>query len=962
MTSLFKNPDEAVIQPQQQLAVDSEAVFMEQANETALQSNPTFVEQAFRPFRNFWQLQQQRASESLQDVQSALKEENIVTMLGRGTLGALDFLWSPIDSFGRALVGDPVEDALKEFNVPDPVAEVAGQTASLATQVIGPTIAINAIQALRRPKAVSRVLQELRDDAERAAVKSGGFKTKPETAPDRFTAKVSKDDFATFTPEELIGTQVPERMVAGTKGIPMSRIDSTDDIKKVLAITAERNKQKFTAAARGVVSQKETQRQADDLGMTVDELLQRTKGQAFNAPETTAARQLNISTAAAVQRAGKAYAETGSEASKIAFYDAIAVNSAVQEQSLAAGAEIGRALNAWKILAKEAKDAQMIDDFIRAAIGGDSRELARKVATLQTPGQISKAVRDATQFSTADKMLEVWINWLLSGPQTHAVNVTSNSLTAAWTLPEHLIASGLGAFRGDKKDRIFAREVLARMRGFVEGSKEGLHAAKHAFKTEKLSDQMLKMDVARRQAISGPAGKFIRIPTRALQAEDEFFKAIGYRMELNARAMRSGLSKGLQGDDLAKHVQAFKNNPTEEVIDQAIANSRYLTFTKPLGEAGNAVLKFANSHPAFRLVMPFIRTPVNIVKFAGERTPLAVFSKKVRDVIKAGGPEADLAKARILFGTGAGTAVGMLGFEGHITGGGPGNPAQRRAMFASGWQPYSIKMGDQYYAFNRFEPLGILFGVAADVAEISAHATPEEMDQIAGMVVGSITKNLVNKTYLQGLSDLVEAVNDPDRYGQAYLSRFIGTAVPTGVAQVARITDPVMRSTMPEAIDDPLLANAQTMINKIKSRIPGMSPDLPPVRNMWGEPIKLSPGIAGVIPIYMSVDRNDKASDEIVRLKWRPPIPKKTVKGAKLSASEYDRYAELYGKRAKLLADQLVNSKGWEQVPKFRKEELLKKVFRNAGEIARKQLFADFPEIKRRSLQAKQKERTSEER
>jgi hypothetical protein len=934
-----EEPALTVDQPQSPVLADTEQQV--EPDETLIRSTPKMLEQGLRPFQRAWQLQNQIADESLQQIRSVLDEENIVSALGKGFMGSLQFLWSPIDAAAKAFVGEPIEDSMKQFGVPDPVAEFVGETAQLGAAVAGPSIAINSLRALRRAPAVSEAIQETRNLV--------AAKSKVVKVPDRFTTKV--------TPDEIADADI----LNPAGNIRTDKFNTTDDIKKVLSVASQKYADEFGEATRGVVSQRTTQQLADDMGMTVEQLMRVQRGQALNAHEALAARQLLASSAAEVSRTAKLARDGGDEAVAV-FEQAWLRHAAVQETVAGITAEAGRALNQFKIPIGNVKALREMVDGAAGRFGRDMRQLADEVASLETLGQVSRSARDLTKARFGDKGIELYINWLLSGPQTHAVNVTSNALVSAWTLPEHLIASGLGIARGAKKDRIFAREVLARMRGWVEGSKEGLQTAKKAFRTETLSDQMLKMDVARRQAIGGKFGKIIRIPTRALQAEDEFFKAIGYRMELHALATRSGLSKGLQGDDLARHIQNFINNPSTTVLEQAIHNARYQTFTKPLGEAGNSVLKFANSHPAFRLIMPFIRTPLNIVKFAGERTPLGIFSSNVQKILKEGGPRADLQKARMIFGTGVGSAVAMLAMEGHITGGGPSNPAQRRAMFASGWQPYSIRLGDTHYAFSRFEPLGILFGVSADMADISAHATPEEMDQIGMMIAGSLTKNLINKTYLQGLSDLMQVVNDPERYGQQWLARFAGAVVPTGVAQVARVADPTMRSNMPEEIDDSLLANAQSLINKIKSRIPGMAADLPPVRNMWGEPIKLSPGVAGVIPIYMSVDRKDKASDEIVRLKWRPPIPKKTIRGAKLKASEYDRYSELYGKQAKQLIDPLVNAKGWDKVPAWKKKELLESRFRRAGDIARKRLFGEIPEIQVRAKKSEMKERLSEER
>ena len=76
-------------------------------------------------------------------------------------------------------------------------------------------------------------------------------------------------------------------------------------------------------------------------------------------------------------------------------------------------------------------------------------------------------------------------------------------------------------------------------------------------------------------------GKQVRIPGRLLMAEDEFFKAIGYRQEINAQAFRLAANEGLKGKALAKRVAELKANPTDEMAKAARLSRREADLHKP---------------------------------------------------------------------------------------------------------------------------------------------------------------------------------------------------------------------------------------------------------------------------------------------------------------------------------------------------------------------------------------------
>jgi len=155
----------------------------------------------------------------------------------------------------------------------------------------------------------------------------------------------------------------------------------------------------------------------------------------------------------------------------------------------------------------------------------------------------------------------------------------------------------------------------------------------------------------------------------------------------------------------------------------------------------------------------------------------------------------------------------------------------------------------------------------------------------------AIAQNLFSKSYLQGVSDLFEALlmSSTDPAGsigpmERYLTRQAASVVPytSLLSAVERQVDPTLRS-------------AFTVVDEIRSRTPGFSEDLPPRRNMFGEPIVLEGGIGPDImsPVYVSSDKKDRVADELVLQQAGIRMPRKTIGDYELDAWEYDRYTQL---------------------------------------------------------------------
>ncbi|HMU20653.1 MAG TPA: thermonuclease family protein [Sphingorhabdus sp.] len=719
--------------------------------------------------------------------------------------------------------------------------------------------------------------------------------------------------------------------------INLGKLETPQDIKRALVQT--NNRVGFDAATRGRVTQAETQRLANELGMSADDLLTRRKGQALNAEEALAARQILaksgnelVNLARRVQRLDNPGDELLAE-----FQQAWVRHVAIQEQVAGFTAEAGRTLAQFKMLA----NSRNVPGSVLAAKiqggGGTERLVEAADAIVDAadiePGKLNELSRDALKPKFKDKLVELWYNSLLSGPQTHVVNMMSNSLTALGQFPEYATAATLGQVRRvlpkAQQDRVLFSELGARAVGLRSGVREGLREFARALKTGEPSDHVTKVESASQKAISGVKGEVIRIPSRLLTAEDELFKAMARRMEMHGQAIRTARSEGLKGEAARKRAAELVANPTEQMMERALDYGRYLTFQRPLGPVGSKVAGITQDWPILKLVLPFVRTPTNLLKFTVERSPLAPLLKEWRADFKAGGAKRDLAIAKALVGTAAGMTVAELAQQGIITGSAPSDRSKAAMMRANGWQPYSIKHGDKYYSYLRMDPFASTMGVAADLATKMDGMTEKQRDEAALMLTASIMKNLSDKVWLSGLSDVLEAVSDPDRYMDSFINRLGGSlAVPTGVAQVARTVDPTTRE-------------RETLLDAVKARIPGQSESLYPARDIFGQPIENEGGVGPDLlsPVWTSTDRKDPVIERLLAAGVTFDKPNKKIGDRELTPGEYDAYQAKAGEYARQYLPGLVLSPQWDGMDNEAKEDAVKKTIKEARLQARTDLF-----------------------
>ena len=784
------------------------------------------------------------------------------------------------------------------------------------------------------------------------------------------SAKVAIPEEAEFIPFDKLAEEssavIPTPFKMGSelapdeaaKNINLNRLDTTEDVQSLLDSVAEASPLDINNARRQKITQKETEALADDLGLTVEDLLSRRAGEALNAEQAVAARKLLVSSGENLIRLSN-IAKSGGDVDVALFRRAMAQHRAIQLQVSGMTAEAGRALQSFRILAGSGLEQERAIKEALDAAGGlkDNQALAQMMSEITDPTALGRFVAKAEKATTLDMFYEVWINALLSNPATHAVNMISNASVVASSVLERKVASIFGS-------EVAAGEASAQIKGIVEGAKDGWKLAAKALRTGESTDPLTKIDVQNRSSISaknlelsggfGRAANYIgtavRTPGRFLLAGDELFKSIGYRMELQSLAYRQAYNEGLEPVEFAKRVQEILDNPPANIKLASTDAARYQTFTNELGDIGTGIQNLRDKTMLGRLVMPFLRTPINVAKYAMQRSPLAPTMPTFRADMEAGGARKDLALARLALGSTSMAVVSSMAQQGQITGNGPANYDAKRILEMSGWKPNSILIGDTYYSISRLDPIGNVLMMAANVTEIIGQA-PDETSRldVATAAIISVANSLTNATFFNGFAEFIgayaSAVADPENkqnVGIKYLERLFSSAVPSGVAAYTRIKDPYIRLT-------------DGLVDKIKSRLPNYSKDLPPRRNMFGQPIVLEGGLGPDImsPIYQSKKKNNAVVDEMIANKVDIGMPNFTMDGVELTTEQYDRYVLLSaGEKMPISLEdklsELIKSNSYKKGATGKdgsKAFMIETYISNYRAVAKQQLLKEFPDL-----------------
>ena len=410
-------------------------------------------------------------------------------------------------------------------------------------------------------------------------------------------------------------------------------------------------------------------------------------------------------------------------------------------------------------------------------------------------------------------------------------------------------------------------------------------------------------------------GTIVRLPSRGLLTGDELFKAMSYRSYVMTELALKGKAKGLSGKQLGEYVHkgvnahltetgrvfneknlvmtakelADKKNLrfsaretfitnyirkqkkekrfiTEDGVEIGYGNRGALAARAEQGakinthtqDSENSIVKGLSNiivqNPWMTAIVPFVRTPTNILAFGIERSPFGLpmhftrmMSSKYREGLAKGTPteRAEIQGKMAMSVATTASLIYMLASQDTskiISGYGPREKNARKAWELDN-QPYSIRIGDRIHSYQRMDPMATMLGIIADINEGLEYNEFDEKDMgtIFGVLALAFSNNITNKSYVQGIDNLFKVLKDPINNTEKFVGSIAGGFVPNFVNQTMNVQE-----------DRPLREVRGIMDYMIK-RTPGLEGDLPPRYNFLGdvETLESSGGFKGIVdPIY----------------------------------------------------------------------------------------------------------------
>ncbi|KKR20029.1 MAG: Phage-related protein [Candidatus Nomurabacteria bacterium GW2011_GWC2_39_41] len=677
---------------------------------------------------------------------------------------------------------------------------------------ISPKIEARALPV--KAKAMPQEAQSIKAVQELAQGQPSGLKT-PLIPPEPI-ASVSKavsyaDDTATIGKGQTINT---------------SKLNISDEGKKLIENEIEAIKPRLEEKIGKTLTNKEAQELADESS----KILKRAVGQEQTLEWEAAMLKLR-------QRLARA-AESG-QVTKEFIDDLVSVKTLGTDlgrklQSLSIEADPKLITAKQSILSEILKITDDSDTILKAAQGVDFNDF----------NQAANFYRQFIKPSLVEWVDLVRYNSMLSSPLTHMVNIFSNLTNSTLRAPLTKLVTGgvdlLSSAATGKARTQFAGEAGAYISGYLSSFQE---AFKNLAGVWKGTRQYTHLDLRRQIPLStkgakGALVKTLSVPMRLLEGADQFFMALVGGGERAALKLRAG--KGVK---------------VKAVEEQAELSARYGLFRQELFAEGQGtlldaidtftskVLSLRNSpNPIVstiaKFTVPFVSTPMNLFKQGIEYSPIG-FATAIKSVNKI----EQFSKA--LIGTSIAVTAGTLIAANRMTWGEPRNTAERNAFREAGMQPYSVKLGDRWYSYQKLPPF-ISFPLSMVALVHDAQKERKLSDTQAEFVLSSFAKYaefLADQSYFKSIGDFFDAMSG----NEFAISRLIGNypqqLVPFRAfgGWMARLTDGLQRQ----------IDNQADFIDKqvqlLMLNVPFVSQRILPRVGPSGEPIEARDRFIGAV-------------------------------------------------------------------------------------------------------------------
>lgn len=558
---------------------------------------------------------------------------------------------------------------------------------------------------------------------------------------------------------------------------------------------------------------------------------------------------------------------------------------------------------------------------------------------------------------------------MLGNPKTHIRNMFSNVIFVPVKGMKNVIGATIEAatVKGErskaigKLPKVFkdfaAKEFDVNREAIDAGGKENIERNKRVFKSS-LLEGMRK------------ANSF------ALEAEDQKFLKAAYVKSFAGYLKANKISPALvqklmsgKGTDIE-----IGDAATAKIFNNARAyatNEAQKATYRDYSALANALNKLKKTNAITAVLgeglMPFTKTPINILKRGVEYSPAGILKgikELTNDVRKA---DDDMKQQTILKGIDSmasglsGTAILALGAflasQGILSGGGEDDKKERDMAAMMGSQNYSFNMGDVSYTVDWMAPVSLPLFVGVELFNSLESGTVNGFVDIVDAMT-SISEPMVNMSMLQGLN---RAVTNFDQKGALTSTAadmalgYFSQGVPTLSGQIARTMDATRRTAyvdknndIPDTLERPMLNAA--------AKVPGLSKKLNPYRDSFGRAQTNDSALMRafenfISPGYVKVKKDDKVLDALQKVYEKtgdkgvlPSLPNKKIGERDLTAKEYDRMAYIKGKQSYDLINTMRRSDAYKDLSAADQAKMISDAYSYAYAMAKDDVLGVKPD------------------
>jgi len=486
---------------------------------------------------------------------------------------------------------------------------------------------------------------------------------------------------------------------------------------------------------------------------------------------------------------------------------------------------------------------------------------------------------------------------MLSSPKTQIVNTFSNILQATFLRPATRLSSGIidniAHTLTGKEQEFYIKQIPAYYKGAFNSFGDALNESMKVMRGEQM--------IYRPDIKSIPTGlkvlKPFQIIPKLMEASDVFFRKIISGGEIEAL-----MSKGMtESEAITKSVKTAEEMVFRKALDPENKTGQGLIL-QTIDKLTTAVYKFRNV-PGVKWFIPFVQTPMNILKQGIEYSPLGIITlaKNTHKIEQFG---------KTLVGTTVFAGAGWLALKDKTIWAVPTNQKEKDAFYAAGMQPYSIKIGDKWVSYSRLGPLAYPIAMAAAIkfyTKDNPKAVGDNEFQKITKIISGIAQFFSDQSYVQGIGDFVNIAQGDITALTRAASQIPSQLIPLTALQrwIANIIDPIYRKT-----DKKL--SVEGIIENLKSGIPFLTKGLPAYTTPTGEEEKRQyPFFNPLSPITISKESPEWKNyfNTLQKVSSERTLETKSKDELKQSAQElYDKMKILPKEEAKRQFDNLIKT------------------------------------------------------